>query len=102
MDRSPARASRQPAPVAGGAFSIVPRHVSQFWTLGGLRTARNRTGTRQRKLASSGLLTQCDVLCVRKGGSRVEGWSGRVTLPPGPVLTNRDRFTDVGPSPRKG
>jgi hypothetical protein len=71
--------------------------IFQIGTFGRFRQPDKLT----HKIMSSGLLKRCDAVHLKRGGLKVQQWSGRPELKPEPVPKNLDWDLYVGPAPMK-
>jgi len=75
--------------------------IFQVGTYGRFGVSRDKNNILKRKIMKSGLLKECPVVHIKRGGLKVKEWSGLVNAKPQPVPPNLDWDLYCGPSPLK-
>jgi predicted dehydrogenase len=75
--------------------------IFQVGTFGRFDASRDSRKVLTRKIMKSGLLKNCPVVHIARGGHKVKEWSGLVNVKPRPVPPNLDWDMYVGPAPMK-
>jgi predicted dehydrogenase len=75
--------------------------IFQVGTFGRFGASQDKNNILTRKLIRSGLVKNCPVVHIMRGGFKVKEWSGLVNAKPQPVPRNLDWDMYVGPSPMK-
>lgn len=75
--------------------------ILQVGTFGRFRASREEDSILTHKIMKSGLLKKCPAVQIKRGGFKVEQWSGRPNLQPQQVPKNLDWDMYCGPSPLK-
>jgi predicted dehydrogenase len=75
------------------------KRIFQIGTFGRFGASRNKGSILIHKIMRSGLLKKCEGVHIKKGGLKVQMWSGIVNPRPQPVPANLDWDMYCGPSP---
>jgi myo-inositol 2-dehydrogenase / D-chiro-inositol 1-dehydrogenase len=75
--------------------------IFQVGTFGRFGISKAKDSILKHKIMRSGLLKNCQAVCVRHGGFKVKEWSGKANLAPQPVPAWLDWDLYCGPSPLK-